>query len=78
MGKTRETPNTYEPMDAIEIPEDIPEIGLKAGTMGTIDTVYDGGRMLLVDVSSPTPPSALVDVRVDPEPRVVGYFELIT
>ncbi len=35
----------------VAIPEDVPELGIKAGTMGTIATVYDEGRMLDVEVS---------------------------
>jgi hypothetical protein len=72
MGKAK----TYQEMDIIAIPDPIPEIGMEAGRMGVVDTVYDGGRMLLVDASSPEGPSALVDVRLDPEPRVVGYSPL--
>jgi hypothetical protein len=35
----------------VAIPEGIPELGIEAGTMGTIATVYDDGRMLDVEVS---------------------------
>lgn len=35
----------------VTIPEDVPELGIEAGTAGTIATVYDGGRMLDVEVS---------------------------
>ncbi len=45
------TYTTYEELQMVAIPEDIPELGVKAGAMGTIATVYDGGRMLDVEVS---------------------------
>lgn len=35
----------------VAMPQDIPEIGVESGTMGTIVTVYDGGRILDVEVS---------------------------
>lgn len=69
---------TYEKMDVISIPEAIPEIGMEAGRVGVVDTVYDGGRMLLVDASSAHGASALVDIRLDEDgsAHVVGYSEL--
>lgn len=75
-----ETKRTYEKMDVVFIPEAIPEIGMEAGRAGVVDTVYDGGRMLLVDASSAEGPSALVDLRLDEDgsTHVVGYSELST
>lgn len=35
----------------VAILNNVPELGIKAGAMGTIATVYDGGRMLDVEVS---------------------------
>jgi hypothetical protein len=40
------TRTTYEELETVAIPEDIPELGVEAGTTGTIVTVYEGGRML--------------------------------
>ena len=48
MVKTRAT---YHELERVAIPEDIPDFGIEAGTMGTIATVYDDGRMLDVEVS---------------------------
>jgi hypothetical protein len=42
---------TYRELEMVAIPEGIPELGIEAGTMGTIATVYDDGRMLDVEVS---------------------------
>lgn len=44
----------YRELDLVLIPEDIPELGIKAGTRGTVDTVYadgSGGQGLYVEVS---------------------------
>ncbi len=48
---TPRTRITYEELEMVAVPEDVPEFGIEAGTMGTIVTVYDGGRMLDVEVS---------------------------
>lgn len=42
---------TYEELETIAIPDDVPELGVQAGDTGTISTVYAGGRMLDVEVS---------------------------
>jgi hypothetical protein len=44
------TRTTYEELETVAIPKDIPELGVEAGTTGTIVTVYEGGRMLLVEI----------------------------
>jgi hypothetical protein len=49
-----ETRTTYRELDLILIPEDIPELGIEAGTRGTVEKVYDdrrGGQGLYVEVS---------------------------
>lgn len=45
------TSATYRELEMVAIPEGVPELGIEAGTMGTIATVYDDGRMLDVEVS---------------------------
>jgi hypothetical protein len=46
-----EAHTTYRELEMVAIPEDVRELGIKAGAMGTIATVYDDGRMLDVEVS---------------------------
>ncbi|MBA3473834.1 MAG: hypothetical protein H0T57_11515 [Rubrobacter sp.] len=45
----------YRELDMVPIPEDIPELGIKAGYLGTVDFVYavrdEPGRGLHVEVS---------------------------
>ena len=56
---------TYEELEIVDIPEDVPELGVEAGTMGTIVTVYEGGRMLLVEIGREDGTSVgLVDLEV--------------
>lgn len=78
MGRTRN--KSYAAMDPVALPEGIPEIGLDAGTKGVVDGVYADGTRLLVDLSSPEPPSALVVLAVEGDGalRIVGYTVLPT
>jgi len=56
---------TYEELEVVALPEDIPELGIEAGTTGTIVTVYEGGRMLLVEIGREDGTSVgLVDLEV--------------
>lgn len=75
MGKTRET--TYRELDAISIPEAVPELGVEAGDSGVIEAVYDDGRMLSVEVPRDDGTSVgFVDIEVGPELHVVSYSPL--
>jgi len=51
------TPTTYRELDMVPIPEDIPELGIEAGYLGTVDHTYtvggEAGRGLYVEVSRP-------------------------
>lgn len=44
------TNTTYRALDLVPIPEDIPELGVKAGDLGVVDFVYDEGRGLHVEI----------------------------
>ncbi len=48
---TPKTRTTYEELETVAIPEDVPALGIEAGALGTVVTVYSGGRMLDVEVS---------------------------
>lgn len=41
---------TYRALDPVPIPEDIPELDIKAGDIGVVDFVYDDGRGLHVEI----------------------------
>ena len=61
-------PRTYKELESVEIPEAVPELGVKAGDRGVIATVWDGGRMLDVEVPKPGGTSAgFVDIEVLPD-----------
>ena len=44
------TRTNYRSLDLVPIPEDIPELGVKAGDPGVVDFVYDDGRGLYVEI----------------------------
>jgi hypothetical protein len=59
------TRTTYGELETVAIPEDVPELGVEAGTTGTIVTVYEVGRMLLVKIGREDGTSVgLVDLEV--------------
>ena len=69
------TRTTYEELEIVALPEDVPELGVEAGTTGTIVTVYEGGRMLLVEIGREDGTSAgLVDLKVGED----GSLDLIS
>lgn len=70
---------TYEELEMVAIPEDVPELGVKAGRLGTIATVYDSGRMLDVEIGRKDGTSAgFVDLKLEDDGslHVVGYSPL--
>jgi hypothetical protein len=61
------------------VPEDVPELGVKAGDPGVIAGVYEGGRLLDLEIAHEDGTSAgFVDVRLDERgvPHVIGYSSL--
>ena len=74
-------PYDYKELGIFAIPEDVPELGVKAGDPGTIAGVYEGGRLLDLEVGREDGTSAgFVDVRIgkDGTPHVIGYSPLGT
>jgi Domain of unknown function (DUF4926) len=59
------TRTSYEEFETVAIPQDVPKLGVEAGTTGTIVTVYEGGWMLLVEIGREDGTSVgLVDLEV--------------
>lgn len=71
------TTRTYKELDTVHVSEPIPQIGIRAGDIGIVDSVYDGGRMLLVEVSRTSDGLvALLDIATEPDLHVVSYSKL--
>lgn len=69
----------YREHGLFAVPEDVPELGVKAGDPGVISGVYEGGRLLGLEIAHEDGTSSgFVDVRLDRggAPRVVGYSSL--
>ncbi len=67
---------TYSELDVVPVPEDVPDLGVEAGTAATVDTVYADGRMLSLEIGREDGSSAgFVDVEVEESGvlRVVGF-----
>lgn len=63
----------------VGLPDDVPELGLKAGTTGTVSKVYDDGRSLMVHFGREDGTSVgLVDLRVEEDSslRLISYTPL--
>jgi hypothetical protein len=57
------------------MPEAVSELGVEAGTVGTVDLVYKGGRKADVALSDDDGDIfGYVTVKADPEPHVVAYY----
>ncbi len=58
----------YRELEMVPIPEDIPELGVKAGDLGVVDFVYDDGRGLHVEIGREDGTSAsFVQLEADEE-----------
>ncbi|MDQ3638216.1 MAG: hypothetical protein M3426_09515 [Actinomycetota bacterium] len=69
----------YKELGIFTIPEDVPELGVKAGDPGTIAGVYEGGHLLDLEIAREDGTSpGFVDVRIDEDgtAHVVGYSRL--
>jgi len=65
----------YRELDLVPMPEAIPDLGIDAGFLGTVDHVYKGGRRADVEVSDDEGTTlGYVTVEADPEPHVVAYY----
>lgn len=66
----------YEELEVIELPSDVPEIGVRAGHRATIvDKMSDG--VLTVEVSDGEGRTLdLLDVQTTPELKVIGRWHL--
>ncbi len=72
-------PKTYKEFESVEIPAAVPELGVAAGDRGVVAHVWDGGRMLDVEIPKAGGTSAgFVDLEVllGGRLRVVGHSRL--
>ena len=70
---------TYKALESVEVPSAVPQLGVAPGDRGVIAHVWDGGRMLDVEIPKAGGTSAgFVDLEVLPGDalRVVGYSVL--
>jgi hypothetical protein len=74
MAQTR---HTYKELEVVPIPDGLPELGIEAGTMGTVVDVLAEGRLVTVDVVDEEGRTLdLIDVYLEPAPHVIGRWRL--
>jgi hypothetical protein len=80
-----EVMSVYRELDSVRIPEDVPELGVKAGDSGVIVNMWEGefegrrGTWLLVEMPlDDGTSSGFVDLEVRPDGSVavVGHWKL--
>ncbi len=67
----------YKEFEMAPIPDDVPELGVEAGTMAVVVDETIPGRfviMELVDAEGET--VDVIDVELEPEPRVIGRWRI--
>ena len=74
--EAKRTTKGYKELDIVPIPEDIPEIGLKAGTEGAVIDIMPDGTLLVEVVDAAGHTRDVIYVAPSPEPRVVGRWHL--
>lgn len=73
----KQTKHTYAELEVVPIPDDIPELGIKAGTLGTVVDVLADGRLVTIDVLDDEGYTIdMIDVWLEPEPRVIGRWHV--
>ncbi len=69
--------HTYKELEVVPIPDDVPALGIEAGTMGAIVDVLPEGRLVTVDaVDEDGRTLDLIDVYLEPAPHVIGRWRL--
>ena len=70
----KETARTYSELDTTTIPDDVPEVGIRSGSIGTVVDVSPSG-VLAVEVSDERGATLeILDVKTEPELHVVGRW----
>lgn len=69
--------HTYKELEVVPIPDDVPDLGIEAGTMGTVVDVLAEGRLVTVDAVDESGRTLdLIDVYLEPTPYVIGRWHL--
>lgn len=66
----------YKELDIVAIPEDIPEIGIKAGVEGAVVDIMPDGTLVVDVVDENGYTVDMIYVAPEPEPRVVGRWHV--
>jgi hypothetical protein len=70
------TARTYHELDTIAIAEDVPEVGIKSGTVGTVVDVAPSGVLAVEVVEESGATVEILDVDPEPTPHVIGRWHV--
>ncbi len=70
------TARTYHELDTIEVPEDVPEVGIKSGAVGTIVDIAPSGILAVEVVEESGATVEILDVDPEPTPHVIGRWHV--
>ncbi|MDP9477278.1 MAG: DUF4926 domain-containing protein [Actinomycetota bacterium] len=68
---------TYRELDVIAIPEDVPDVGIRAGDLGTIVDVFPGGHLTVEVIDGQGRTLGLLDLHHGPPLEVVGRWPML-
>lgn len=67
----------YKEFEMAPIPDDVPELGVRAGTMAVVVDETIPGRFVIMEIVDAEGEVAdVIDVELEPEPRVIGRWRI--
>ncbi|MBA2712648.1 MAG: DUF4926 domain-containing protein [Rubrobacteraceae bacterium] len=72
----KETARKYRELDTIEVPEDVPEVGIESGAVGTIVDIAPSGILAVEVVEESGATVEILDVAPEPTPHVIGRWHV--
>ena len=72
----KEKTRKYRELDTIEVPEGVPEAGIKPGAVGTVVDVAPSGILAVEVVGEGGATVEIIDVDPEPTPHVIGRWHV--
>src|SRR5215210_7494640 len=72
----RGTARKYRELDTIEVPEEVPEVGIKSGAVGSIVDIAPSGILAVEVVDESGVTVEILDLDPDPTPHVIGRWHV--
>ncbi len=72
----KEKTRKYRELDTIEVPEGVPEAGIKPGAVGTVVDIAPSGILAVEVVGEGGATVEIIDVDPEPTPHVIGRWHV--